>query len=146
MVEGQEAFHGHLVRGQMTGQLTLEDPEVVDGNLRECLDWNSKILGENIGRRVGEPIRHRPAVSRSVQEFLLRGRFFVGLVDPFAAGNGRSDPKHRRSDNRKVSQGQAVGDAGVTGRGERGSYREWAVSVSWLGSISRLSQIPRFIV
>jgi malate dehydrogenase (oxaloacetate-decarboxylating)(NADP+) len=30
------------------------------------------------------------------------------LVDPYAAGNGRSDPEHRRNGNRKVSQQQAA--------------------------------------
>jgi hypothetical protein len=35
-----------------------EDPEIVKRNLRECPNRNSKILGENFGRRVGEPVRH----------------------------------------------------------------------------------------
>ena len=41
---------------QIARQNTLEDPEILQGNLGERLGWNAKILGKHFGRRMSEPI------------------------------------------------------------------------------------------
>ena len=58
--------HGHpgfaddsAVRFQVARQRALEDPEILQRNLGECLGRNAKILGKDLGGRMGEPIRHQ---------------------------------------------------------------------------------------
>jgi hypothetical protein len=50
------------VRCQIAGQGPLEDPEILQRNLGERLGWNAKILGEHLGRGVGEPVRHQQRI------------------------------------------------------------------------------------
>jgi hypothetical protein len=40
----------------------LEDPEILQRNLGERLGRNAKILGEHLGRRMGEPVRHQQRI------------------------------------------------------------------------------------
>jgi oxalate decarboxylase/phosphoglucose isomerase-like protein (cupin superfamily) len=78
------------------------------------LDFNPGDIGyvkRTVGhyvKNVGDTDLHYLEVFRSSY---LRRYLSVRLVDPYAAGNGRSDPEHRRNDNRKVSQQQAARDA-----------------------------------
>src|SRR5215510_7802485 len=50
------------VRCQIAGQGTLEDPEVLQRDLGECLGGNAKILGEHLGRRMSEPVRYQQRI------------------------------------------------------------------------------------
>src|ERR1700690_1956714 len=53
---------GGAVRGQIAGQLSLEDPEVLQRYLGESLGRNAKILGEHLGRFMSEPVRHQERI------------------------------------------------------------------------------------
>src|SRR5882672_4796926 len=50
------------IRRQITGQLALEDPEILQRDLRERLGRNAKILGKHFGRRMREPVRHQQRI------------------------------------------------------------------------------------
>jgi hypothetical protein len=44
------------IGGQVAWQSPLEDPEVVQGDLRQAVRRHAKILGEDFGRRVRKPV------------------------------------------------------------------------------------------
>src|SRR5206468_11781996 len=47
---------------QIAGHLSLEDPEILQRDSRESLSRHAKILGEYLGRRMGEPVGHKQRV------------------------------------------------------------------------------------
>src|SRR5258705_3767230 len=78
--------HGCEVRGQIAGQLALEDVEVGKRDILERVDGNAEILGEDIRRRMREPFRYQ-------QGGELGGLAFIETDNEFAAV--RAEPLQR---------------------------------------------------
>jgi hypothetical protein len=50
------------IGGKITGECALEDPEVMQGNLRKAVRRHAEILGKHLGRRMCKPVRHEQCV------------------------------------------------------------------------------------
>src|SRR3984893_11835755 len=59
---GRVFANGCAVGCQIAGQLSLENPEVLQRYLGERFGRNAKILGEHLGGRMGEPVCHQQRI------------------------------------------------------------------------------------
>src|SRR5439155_4795999 len=54
--------HRRAVSGQVAGNLSLEDPQIVQWNFSECLSRHAEIFGKSAGRHMSHPVRHQKGV------------------------------------------------------------------------------------
>ncbi len=123
------AAHRFAVSGQVARQMTLEDVEVTQRNPRKRSGWNPEVLGQNVRRRVGEPVRQE-------ERRELRGMAFVEAQEELAAV--RREPLQRvRKAGREIPQVTLfhVRDIGAAGRVENGDA---ATAIDHVGPFGKL--------
>src|SRR2546430_5435981 len=111
---------GSSIRRQIAGHLSLEDPAILQRDSRESLSRYGKILGEHLGRRMGEPVGHEQRVK-------LAGVTVVEADHEFAAVRAEALQRMRLT-RREIPEITLI-DIGNVGPAQGVEYRHAATAV-----------------